>query len=235
MQLFFAEHLPQEGRFLLNDEESKHCKVLRKQVGDQLLIIDGKGHLASCQLVQVQPKFELEVLKYQQQTANRAYQLHLFVAPTKQNDRMEWLLEKAIEAGLDGFTLIQTERSEKHSVKLERLNKVALSAIKQSHQWVLPRIQALTPLKSLQIDKGAMVAHCMSDASKQPLLKAIQNNPSKVYNLFIGPEGDFTESEIAWFKSNGAQFVSLGESRLRTETAGIYCAMALNAAAEFFS
>jgi 16S rRNA (uracil1498-N3)-methyltransferase len=233
MQLFFAEHLPDQGRLTLNDEESKHCKVLRKQLGDQIQLIDGQGHLATASICQIQPKVELEVLNKTYYAPPRAYAFHLYVAPTKQNDRIEWLLEKAIEAGLDSFTLIQTERSEKHSVKLERLHKVALSAIKQSHQWHLPKIHAMQPLKSIVMPNHALVAHCETDAHKLPFLTAVNHLGSNEVNVFIGPEGDFTIGEIDWFKSKGAQFVSLGESRLRTETAGIYCAMALNAGSPF--
>jgi 16S rRNA (uracil1498-N3)-methyltransferase len=235
MQLFFAEHLPEQGRLTLNEEESKHCKVLRKQLGDQIQLMDGQGHLALASICQIQPKYEVEVLNRAFHAPPRTYAFHLFVAPTKQNDRIEWLLEKAIEAGLDSFTLIQTERSEKHSVKLDRLNKVALSAIKQSHQWHMPKIAAMQALKSIAIPPNAFVAHCESDNQKRPFLEAVKASNSKSISVFIGPEGDFSLGEIDWFKTQGVNFVSLGDSRLRTETAGIYCAMALNAGSPFFT
>ena len=230
MQLFFCEDL-QGPMVVLNEEESRHCKVLRKQVGDEIQVIDGKGKLAQCRILKLQAKgTELAVLNTEEKSRSRSYYFHLFIAPTKQNDRIEWMFEKAVEAGLDEITFIETEHSEKNRINLERLERIALSAIKQSAQFYLPKINPLVKLSKLQFEKEFMLAHCREDEVKIGLMERLNHWKDKEHiSILVGPEGDFSVSEIKELYSKNAQPISLGNNRLRTETAGLYCAMVLNA------
>jgi 16S rRNA (uracil1498-N3)-methyltransferase len=230
MQLFFCYNL-QGPSAILNEEESRHCKVLRKQIGEQIQVIDGAGALALCRIDKFQGKETLlEVLKIERLKKSRDYYFHLYIAPTKQNDRIEWMFEKAVEAGLDEITFVETEHSEKNRINVSRLERIALSAIKQSAQFYLPKINPLVKLSSIELDGDFFVAHCREDAEKIGLIEAIEKKENrKTISILIGPEGDFSSAEIQRFYQNNVSAISLGNNRLRTETAGLYCAMVLNA------
>lgn len=229
-RLFFGNY-DSGNKLFLDEEESRHCKVLRKMPGDKLDVIDGKGGLMNCVLKSYSGRtVELEVIGTQLMPRQRNYRLHLFIAPTKQNERTEWMLEKAIEAGLDEISFIASEHSERTKLNLQRLERIAVSAIKQSAQYYLPKINPLTNLKDIEPDGSVFIAHCREDNSKTKLKDALLKlNHQKEISIFIGPEGDFSESEISRLTSKGAIPVSLGNTRLRTETAGVYAAMVLNA------
>lgn len=230
MQLFFCDNL-QGTSAVLNEEESRHCKVLRKQIGDEILVIDGQGTLANCRISKFQGKeLHVDVLKSEKKGKSRDYYFHLYIAPTKQNDRIEWMFEKAVEAGLDEITFIETEHSEKNRINISRLERIALSAIKQSAQFYLPKINPLVKLNTIQFDDSFLLAHCSEEESKIGLIEALhRDNQIKKISILIGPEGDFSFSEIQNFQQKNVRSVSLGNNRLRTETAGLYCAMVLNA------
>lgn len=229
-RLFFGNY-DSVNKLFLDDEESRHCKVLRKMPGDKLDVIDGKGNLMNCLLKSYTGKnVELEVTGTKLMPPQRSYRLHLYVAPTKQNERTEWMLEKAIEAGLDEISFMTSEHSERTKLNLQRMERIAVSAIKQSGQFYLPKINPLTNFTDIEPAGIVLIAHCREDSSKIKLKDALLKlNDQREISVIIGPEGDFSESEISLLKSKGAIPVSLGNTRLRTETAGVYAAMVLNA------
>lgn len=226
MQLFYTPDIePHHAAFLLNEEESKHAvRVLRLQVGDTLHLVDGKGGLYETEILDAHPKrTSLKILKVQTEFGMLPYRLHMVVAPTKNMDRLEWFLEKATEVGLHEFTPIICEHSERKEVKVERLEKVAISAMKQSLKAYMPRVNpAISFHKFIQqatetrTNKG--LAHCV-DAEKKYIATAFE--PKGDYLLLIGPEGDFSEKEISQALDAGFIPISLGDARLRTETAAL--------------
>ena len=223
MQLFIGVQTDDETLFL-TEEESWHCaKVLRKRNGDLLSVIDGKGNLFSGKIVSDNPKKVLLAIesKEAKKTA-RDYKLHIAIAPTKNIDRIEWFIEKATELGVKNIYPIQTKRTEKSSIKEERLNNIIISAIKQSKQLYLPTLFPLQPFKEVirqtQSIPQKFIAHCADNPVR--LQNVFQNDKEAI--VFIGPEGDFTTDEILLAQQNGFVPISLGNSILRTETAGVY-------------
>jgi 16S rRNA (uracil1498-N3)-methyltransferase len=230
MQLFYCNTFD-DDLAILNDDESRHCKVLRKSVSDILWLTDGLGHLFKCELHAFKGNsVVLKVLSKEVKERSRTYTFHLFISPTKQNDRMEWMLEKSVEAGLDSITFIETEHSEKHRINRQRLEKIVISAMKQSGQFHLTQINDLIKLEAIQFDGNALYAHCRSDDKKKEL-KDYQDLIQRTNNvsIVIGPEGDFSENELHILSNKGAFPLGLGKTRLRTETAGFYCSAVLNA------
>lgn len=231
MQLFYTGAAPENGMLRLSAEESRHCKVLRKQPGDQLQVTDGKGMLYRCSLIAMRGDETLLQLESAiEMPPARPYRFHLMIAPTKQNERMEWMLEKAVEIGLDEISFLETERGEKHRINPERLQRIALSAMKQSAQFHLPLIHPLRPVKDLPFTGSVFLAHCVDEWHKIPLQQAVREaSDQKQIALLVGPEGDFTEAEITHLLQKGCVPVSLGPTRLRTETAGLFGAAAISA------
>jgi 16S rRNA (uracil1498-N3)-methyltransferase len=224
MQLFYNANIAKETtQFIFDKIESRHIvKVLRKKEGDTLHITDGKGNLYTCQIsVPSDKKCMATVTNIQEMPNTRSYYLHVAIAPTKNNDRMEWFLEKATEIGIDEITPIICDNSERKVVKFERLHKIIQSAMKQSLQFRLPKLNAPIKFSEFiqQSQKGTLcIAHC-EDQDKNSLKEVIK--PSDNVTLLIGPEGDFSPTEITTALSNKFTPISLGETRLRTETAGI--------------
>jgi 16S rRNA (uracil1498-N3)-methyltransferase len=215
-----------EGCIELPEDEARHAvKALRAREGDTFRLIDGRGGAADGVIVEVGKRScVVEVL-----TVERAVRpqptLTMIVSPTKQTDRFEWFLEKAVEIGVDRVIPVFTSRSERKVEKHERWEKVLVSAMKQSQRTWLPELSRACPLEealeSLD-DSSLLVAHCMSSVDggeKKHLLHALQKG--KRACIAIGPEGDFNEEEVALMLSKGGVEISLGESRLRTETAAI--------------
>jgi 16S rRNA (uracil1498-N3)-methyltransferase len=229
MQLFFC-HTHNGDTAGLNEEETRHLKVLRKQVGDTIACIDGKGQLLNCRICKIgKDQSELEVIDVQLMPSERNYYLHLLIAPTKNNERIEWMLEKAVETGIDAITFIETEHSEKHRINFTRLERIAISALKQSGRFYLPEIHSLQTLETVTLEKGFFFAHC-ADGEKVTLKSFFKTaSPDGRYQVLIGPEGDFSSKEIQTFYAQGGRALSLGSGRLRTETAGLYIAMTFSA------
>ncbi len=229
MQLFFC-HTLNGSNASLNDEESRHLKVLRKQVGDSIACIDGKGNLLKCTILKIgKDHTDLQVDDCQFMPLERKYALHLLIAPTKNNERIEWMLEKAVECGIDVITFIETDHSEKHRINMSRLERIAISALKQSGRYYLPEIQSLQKLSDVQLEPCFFFAHC-AEGNKNTLKDYFaQQSPQGNYQVLIGPEGDFSSAEIDRFYKIGGQGLSLGTGRLRTETAGLYIAMTFSA------
>lgn len=224
MQLFYNPSLDNSFKqFYFTAEESKHIvKVLRKKAGDILYITNGKGVLFEAEIITADIKKCKAQLISEDKTIPKSYSLHLAVAPTKMNDRFEWFLEKATEIGISEITPILCEHSERKIIKPERLEKVLQSAMKQSLQTVLPKLNPLVTFdKFLEQTKGnlKLIAHC-EKGEKVELKRRLQADKDVV--ILIGPEGDFSKKEIKKAIESNFSPVSLGRNRLRTETAAIY-------------
>jgi len=225
MQLFIQTQLKSDEKTVHFDkDESRHiAKVLRKKQGDTIHVTNGLGFLFTCKLVLIQDKHCIaEIIEIKKEEPH-PYFLHMAVAPTKMNDRFEWFLEKATEIGIDEITPILCEHSERKKIRLDRYEKVIDAALKQSLQTYLPKLNAFTPIESLY-DKtkeydSVFFAHCEDEANKISLKDKLE--PNKRYLILIGPEGDFSKNEIKKARDNNWQEVSLGNTRLRTETAAI--------------
>ncbi|MBS9463905.1 16S rRNA (uracil(1498)-N(3))-methyltransferase [Flagellimonas sp. 389] len=223
MQLFFNSSLDNSFKqFFFTPEESKHIvKVLRKKEGDLLQITNGKGYLFEAKIITADPRnCKAQIVKDIKSVPKR-YRLHLIVAPTKMNDRYEWFLEKATEIGVDEITPIICERSERKVLKIERMQRVLQSAMKQSLQTFLPKLNPIISYQEFmdkELEGFKFIAHCDEGEKMEFKRKAVAD--SNIVML-IGPEGDFSKAEIDQAKSKGFVPVSLGTTRLRTETAAI--------------
>lgn len=230
MHLFYQPDLSAQ-QIQLSEEESKHCaKVLRLTINDQIILLDGIGTKAIGQIIDNNPKKCLvNIIQRQIEPKQFDYTLKLFVAPPKNSERIEWFIEKSVELGIDEIQFITTRNSERNKVNLERCEKIAISAMKQSKQWYKPKIYGPLPLESIYKNphkKGLnLIAWCeANNAQSQTLKQALQNTSDKNINIFIGPEGDFTPEEVAETMEQGFKQVSLGPSILRTETAAVFAA-----------
>jgi len=222
MNSFYISNLADRS-VLLTSEESKHCiKVLRLNKGDRVQLMDGKGSVCEAVIIVPDPKAcQLEILDQVQYTNYRSYHLTIAIAPTKNLDRYEWFIEKSTEIGIDKIIPLICQHSERKQIKIERLEKILVAAMKQSGQTFLPVLTNITTFKDLvtqPFDGDRLIAYCGSGQKKK--LKDILN-PGKSTLILIGPEGDFDPAEIQLALAHGFIPVSLGESRLRTETAGI--------------
>lgn len=207
----------------LPEEEAGHCiRVLRLTEGDEILLTDGKGSFYKATISRAHPKHcEVTVLESWHQPSLWNFRLHIAVAPTKNMDRMEWFAEKATEIGIDEITCLNCRFSERKEVKPARLEKILVSAMKQSQKATLPVLNGMTDFKkfvTLPFEGRKFIAHC--EEGEKPLLKSIYH-PGENALILIGPEGDFSPEEIALAIANGFEPISLGESRLRTETAAL--------------
>lgn len=225
MQLFYNPNVSENSKEITFDkEESRHIvKVLRLKEGDSFKITNGKGSFFSAEIVNANPKGCLVKIISEKVQQPLPYQLHMAVAPTKLNDRYEWFLEKATEIGITEITPIICDHSERKTVKAERYEKILQSAMKQSLKAYLPILNEAVSFKDfINLDKTSeglkCVAHC-EETDKQSLKSILL--PNKKVTILIGPEGDFSSEEIELAKRTGFIPVTLGESRLRTETAAI--------------
>jgi 16S rRNA (uracil1498-N3)-methyltransferase len=211
-------------RYVLNEEESAHAlRVLRLKAGDGITLVDGRGGWYRAQIVEMHHKHcEVEVLEHQADDGLRPYRLHIGIAPTKNIDRFEWFIEKATEIGIDEITPLLCERSERKLVNTERLQRVMIAAMKQSKKAYLPQLNEMTAFnKWLEAQKTSgccYIAHC-NEGEKSLLKTAYQ--PGQDVTIAIGPEGDFSMQEVTQSFACGFKAISLGTSRLRTETAGV--------------
>lgn len=227
MLLFYQSDI--EKIPILSEEDSRHCiKVLRKNIKDKIHVVDGVGGLFECEIMKAhEKKCEVRILSVEREFEKRNHYLHIAIAPTKNADRIEYFIEKCVEIGVDEITLIQTKHSERKNQKTERLEKIAISAMKQSLKAYLPKVNELTDfekfIKSVKIE-AKFVAHLTDEA--KPLKDLVADK--KEVLLMIGPEGDFAKDEILLAQKTGFQLVTLGNSRLRTETAGVVACTIVN-------
>lgn len=221
MTLFYAPDIAQTP--FLNEEESLHCaKVLRLKAGDVVHVIDGVGGLYQVEIVAPHAKHtEVRILSVQHEFEKRPFRIHLAVAPTKNSDRFEWFVEKATEIGVDTITPLLCRYSERKLIKPERIEKILISASKQSLKAFVPKLNPMTPYTDFMnsvTEPHRFIAHCY-EAEKMHLLHACPPHSDVV--VLVGPEGDFSLDEVRLALDNNFKAVTLGNSRLRTETAGV--------------
>lgn len=229
MKLFYQPDIV-KGSLFLTEEESKHCiKVLRHVVGDTLEVVDGAGAKFKVRISEANPKkTSFEIISHQRKE-DLPYYIHIGIAPTKQIERTEWFLEKAIEIGVDEISFFFGRHSERKNINIERMNKKAISAMKQSLKYQLPVIKLYQDLESL-------ISHVPDKQSKyigyvdfdNPLQLKEAANAKENSLVLIGPEGDFNKDELELAIRKGFKKISLGRSRLRTETAGLVACHTLN-------
>ncbi len=237
MELFYSGNI-RNGVCVLDEDEGRHCiKVLRHSPGDIINVIDGKGSLYECRITGGKKEVVCDVLGVEKNFGAHNYRLTTAVSPTKNIDRYEWFLEKATEIGVDEIVPVIAERSERRIIKRERLEKILLSASKQSIKGAIPVLAPQADFcdfikRFAGISSGCLklIAYC-GDGEKRSLPEAVNaylNDPERKkegvvpeITVLIGPEGDFSEDEVKLALSCGFEPVHLGESRLRTETAAI--------------
>ncbi|SHH02752.1 16S rRNA (uracil(1498)-N(3))-methyltransferase [Flavobacterium defluvii] len=223
MQLFYNPSIDETTEsFSFDKEESKHIiKVLRKKDSDILYVTNGHGLLFETEITLASDNKCVVDVRSIKKSPEPKFRLHLAVAPTKMNDRFEWFLEKATEIGIQEITPIICDRSERKVINQERFEKIILSAMKQSNEMFLPKLNEAISFKEFIKKKNSglqFIAHC-EETDKKSLKEALK--PNEDVTLLIGPEGDFSEKEIALAIENKYQPVTLGNTRLRTETAAV--------------
>ncbi len=228
MHLFYTPDI-EADLYQLNEEESRHAiKVLRLSLGDVVQLVDGRGGFYDAQIIEDHPKrCLLKVVSKKEAYGKRNHYLHIAIAPTKNIERIEWFLEKATEMGIDEITPIICDRSERKDVKVSRLEKIITSAVKQSLKAYHPKLNAPQSFKDFiqYADSHYYIAHCM-EGSKELLNSLV--SPGGSYTIMIGPEGDFSPAELKVAQEHQVRPISLGESRLRTETAALAACFEIN-------
>ncbi|WP_291106411.1 16S rRNA (uracil(1498)-N(3))-methyltransferase [Flavobacterium sp. UBA6195] len=223
MQLFYNPDIKQgDITFFFDKEESKHIvKVLRKKESDTIFITNGLGFLFESKIILAsEKKCEVKITKETFQEPDKFY-THIVVAPTKMNDRLEWFLEKATEIGIHEITPIICDHSERKVYKIDRAEKIIQAAMKQSLHYYIPKINepiSFSQFVKLNIDGQKFIAHC-EETDKKSFKNEV--NKDKKVTILIGPEGDFSTKEINLAIENGFIPVTLGNTRLRTETAAL--------------
>ncbi|MBZ9729653.1 16S rRNA (uracil(1498)-N(3))-methyltransferase [Salegentibacter sp. JZCK2] len=224
MQLFYTPNIEKtDKQIVFPKDESRHiAKVLRKNPGDSLKVTNGKGSLFTAEIITADPKQCLATIIEVEEEKPKKYRLHLAVAPTKMNDRYEWFLEKATEIGVDEITPIICDHSERKTIKLNRYERVLQSAMKQSLHFSLPIINEAVNFSEFLVNETEaqkFIAHCEENIPRLSLKN--EAKPKENICILIGPEGDFSPEEIEQAIEKGWNAVSLGDSRLRTETAAM--------------
>ena len=228
-QFFYSTQIYDDFIILPEDESLHALTVIRRKIGDKLLVVDGKGGLyETCIESDNIQSCRLNIVSVDKEFGHRNYYIHIAIAPTKSHDRVEWFVEKAVEIGAEEISFILTDHSERKNIKLNRINKRAISAMKQSLKAFLPKINDIVPLRDF-------MTKCSIDEKYIGYLNKIENShlmqsatAKSDYCMLIGPEGDFSSSEINESQKFGFKPVSLGNNRLRTETAGLAACHILN-------
>lgn len=231
MELFYSNEI-EGGICRLDKDESGHCaKVLRHRCGDEISVIDGCGTLYRCRITSDSPKgVEAMVLSSEENWGGHSYNLHMAVCPTKNNDRYEWFAEKACEVGLDRISPVIGEHSERRVFKTSRLEKILVSAAKQSLKAAVPSVSEPVSVKEFIKEFGGqdrkvlrMIAYCFEDerVPRRSIKEVLEDFDGDEIIVMIGPEGDFSKAEAEMALEHGFIPVHLGASRLRTETAAV--------------
>jgi 16S rRNA (uracil1498-N3)-methyltransferase len=233
MHLFYCPDIA--DTLTLGEEDSKHCvKVLRMGEGDTIEVVDGNGNLYTCRISMAHPKrCAIEVLDKEQQPPHWGHRIVLAIAPTKNLDRIEWLVEKCVEMGVDRIIPLRCHNSERTVLKTERLKKIMVAAMKQSLKATLPQLDEMTSIMDViaeGVEGTRCIAYCdaMLPREQRRTLPSVYRPGSDVMVL-IGPEGDFSPEEVQAATAAGFVPVTLGESRLRTETAGLMAVASIHA------
>ncbi|MBN2775112.1 MAG: 16S rRNA (uracil(1498)-N(3))-methyltransferase [Prolixibacteraceae bacterium] len=229
MNIFYIPKI-KGNSIVLDEAESKHCvRVLRLSKGDEITLVDGRGGLYVAQIINPDSRHcEIEITSCQVEVGKRNYHIHIAIAPTKNIERFEWFIEKATEIGIDEITPVLCFHSERKILKTERLEKILVSAMKQSLKAYLPKLNQMSDYNSFinnSVPGQKFIAHCYT-GEKGILQNEVISN--KDVTVLIGPEGDFSEEEVKNAMEKGFREISLGKSRLRTETAGIVACHTVN-------
>lgn len=228
MTIFYSPSILETS--VLSEEESLHCaKVLRMNAGEEAFVVDGKGGMFRVKIIAPHPKHTaVEIIGRETVKTGRTASVHIAIAPTKNMDRLEWFAEKATEIGIDEITPLFCRFSERKNVNPERLEKILISAMKQSQKAHLPKLNPACQAQQLMknaVEQQKFIAHCY-EGDKQLLQHLYHKSASAL--VMIGPEGDFSQEEVTLALENNFRPVSLGESRLRTETAGVVACHTMN-------
>jgi 16S rRNA (uracil1498-N3)-methyltransferase len=226
---FFAPDIESTG--LLPEQESVHCcRVLRMKAGDCLTVVDGAGHIFECMLTDANPRSaSVEIISKSDEIKAWRPRITLAVAPTKNGDRMEWLVEKAVEMGIDEIILLNCQHSERRKFNIDRLRKIAISAMKQSLKATLPNIPDMIDFKlfiSSVKECDRYMGYCDKDYPRREFVKEYDGR--KDVTILVGPEGDFSPEEVQIAVEAGFIPVTFGNTRLRTETAALYAVAAVH-------
>lgn len=217
-------------------EEANHAiKVLRLKEGDELMLMDGKGSFYRAEVTLVSNHHCMyRIVERQPQQPQWEGRVHLAIAPTKMNDRIEWMAEKATEVGIDELSFLNCQFSERRNLKTERIKKIVVAAVKQSHKAWMPVVNELEPFRqfiSCQSSGHRYIAHCYNEVPRVNLFDELcRLDASEDALVLVGPEGDFSIDEVRYAVSQGFVSVDLGKSRLRTETAGLSAVMMMQLA-----
>lgn len=222
-----------DSTLTLPEEEARHAiKVLRHGTGDLLQAVDGRGNIYEVRLLSTDPRHAaVDIVSATPQPRQWPTRITVAVAPTKNIDRMEWLVEKLTEMGVDEIVPVRCERSERRECRPDRLRRIAVSAMKQSLKATLPAIADMTPLRQfLDSDRSQLryVAYCDEAVAPRRLLAGVYTPVAESVSILIGPEGDFSPQEITAAIKAGFIPVSLGDTRLRTETAAVAACWAIH-------
>lgn len=224
-QLFYSPVI-ENGFARLDEEESRHLlTVLRRQPGDRLQLTDGQGQFYEAEITEAGKKHAMVRILESRTAPEPSARLHIAISPTKQIERFEWFLEKATEMGIQSITPLLCRRSERNTIRLDRLEKILVSATKQSLQSRLPRLTPLTPFEQCvqqATEPQRLIAWCSDTVLPQSITCL---KPGIDTLILIGPEGDFAPDEVARAEKKGFTGISLGPTRLRTETAGLVAVM----------
>ncbi len=230
MNIFFTRHIDPPYAFLEGEAAHHAGRVICKRVGEELAWVDGRGTFYTGRIEAISKKtVRLQILDSRSDLLERPFQLHLAVAPTKNIARFEWLLEKAVEVGVERITPLLCRHSERKQIRRDRLERILIAAMKQSGHARLPVLDDLMPfgkfLSALQAPESVQkfIAHCAADPQKEHFARCYQAGKDAI--ALIGPEGDFSPEEIAEARNAGFTPVHLGPGRLRTETAGLVVAV----------
>ncbi|MCH5224340.1 MAG: 16S rRNA (uracil(1498)-N(3))-methyltransferase [Muribaculaceae bacterium] len=214
----------------LPEEESGHCcRVLRMKAGEEIRVTDGLGNIFLCEIVDAHPKHTALKIKEKKSESGKEYSLTIAVAPTKNADRIEWMVEKVMEIGVDRLVLLKCQRSERKNLRVDRLRRILISAMNQSLSSRLPLIEEMVSFRDFVENSDPrsqkFFGYCSSDYPKREFVKECRAGEDTI--VMIGPEGDFTREEVALAMEKGFLPVTFGEKRLRTETAGVFAACAV--------
>lgn len=229
MNIFYTPEIDNETSFTLSESESKHAiRVLRLKIGDKLTLVNGSGTFFDATIINDNPKrCEVEITNTTKENINKP-NLHIAIAPTKNNDRTEWFIEKCTEIGITQISPILCKHSERKKIKEERFVKTAVSAMKQSLKATVPIVSDLSPFNKFitePFDGKKYIAHCYSE-NQQHYKELYQKGDNCL--ILIGPEGDFSTDEVKLAIENGFEPITFGTSRLRTETAGVVACTTFN-------
>ena len=227
MYYFYSQNISKD-MIVLEDQEMLHCvKVLRKKLGDNVYVVDGLGNLFYAEIVNILSK-ECHLKILSSESIQKKIKVHLLISPTKNHKRIDWMIEKIVEIGVERVTFLICKNSIRKNINITRLNKIALSAMKQTQNAFLPQIDDCISFKdifSIVSSKEKYIAH-LNRKDMLHLSSVLKHQNSRC--ILIGPEGDFTEEEVIDAVNNGFKEASLGSSRLRTETSGIVSTTILN-------